>query len=81
MIDTKFSKSTLTDNQGKKQVKTGNLYQLHAYMTNMVASGDYPADLEGMLLYPETDGPVHLDFSVMGPPRARRDDQHGSAVG
>ena len=55
VIDTKFTKRTLTHNRERQQVNTGHLYQLHAYMTNMAESGDYPGALEGMLLYPETE--------------------------
>lgn len=66
VVDTKFTKRTLETNRGGRQVKTGHLYQLNAYMTNMAASGDYPGELEGMLIYPETEEPVHLDYRLLG---------------
>lgn len=67
VVDTKFAGRTLTLNEfGQKKVKTGHLFQLHAYMSNMVESGRYPADLEGMLLYPETDCPVDLQYLIQG---------------
>lgn len=66
VVDTKYTQKTLATGRHRKHVKTGHLYQLHAYMTNMAASGRYPGPVEGLLLYPETEGPVALDYRLQG---------------
>ena len=66
VVDTKFTEKTLESGRLRKHVKTGHLYQLHAYMTNMAASDRFAGPVEGMLLYPETEGPVQLDYRIHG---------------
>jgi len=63
IIDTKYSKNTLSD-RGK--VKSENLYQLFAYLKNVEVKGGVNETCEGMLLYPQIDQPLNLEYFIHG---------------
>lgn len=61
IIDTKYSKYTLSE-RGK--VKSENLYQLFAYLKNVEMKGGINEMCEGMLLYPQIDQPLDLEYHI-----------------
>ena len=69
VIDTKFSQTTLIKSYHSEteKVKTGNLYQMYAYLKNLeYHDGPGNENCEGMLLYPTVAEPVDLNFSLPG---------------
>lgn len=62
VIDTKYYASALTTptERRKETLISGNLYQMHAYLTSFAATGVFP--LTGILLYPKMDREIHLEF-------------------
>lgn len=66
VLDTKFKHTTLAASHGHAHIHTANLYQLYAYLKNMALMPDFRDDIEGFLLYPEVDGPVHVDLNIQG---------------
>ncbi len=63
IIDTKYSKNTLSD-RGK--VKSENLYQLFSYLKNVEIKGGVNESCEGMLLYPQIDKALELEYFIHG---------------
>ncbi len=55
IIDTKFYREALQKYYDREKVISANLYQIHAYMTNLMAYEQKPIDYEGILLYPTVD--------------------------
>ncbi|AWV91004.1 5-methylcytosine restriction system specificity protein McrC [Bradymonas sediminis] len=70
LIDTKFSKNTLQKGRFGESVKSGDLYQLFAYLKNFEATKSYEGELEGILLYPVVDQEYRLEYR-MGDHRVR----------
>jgi len=67
IIDTKYYSETLTSKyHGAPKVHAENLYQLHAYLSNMEHLGGADAEAEGLLLYPDCQGAVDLAFELRG---------------
>ena len=64
IIDTKFYKEALTLYHGNQKIKTQNLYQLYAYLNNDPDRHHY--QMEGILLYPEVDKPIDIDYNIQG---------------
>lgn len=66
IIDTKYSKETLSAYRGGETYESKHLYQLFAYLQNAESRGGSYEDAEGMLLYPTTE--LHIDdsFEVRG---------------
>ena len=60
ILDCKYYQDALTSYHERRQFKTGNLYQLHAYLTNKAQDRGWE-QVEGILLYP-TNG-YRLDHS------------------
>jgi len=65
VIDAKFYKDTFVSRFGTRpKVRSGHLYQLQSYLTNMERRSSQIAP-EGVLLYPSIDGEeVRLDFQL-----------------
>lgn len=57
VIDTKFYSKTASEYYGVEKFHASNLYQLHAYLTNLDKDSSNPRniDCDGMLLYPKVD--------------------------
>jgi len=70
IIDTKFSKNTLQKGPFGESVKSGDLYQIFAYLKNFEAPKDFKGAPEGMLLYPVIDEEYRLEYQ-MGDHRVR----------
>jgi 5-methylcytosine-specific restriction enzyme subunit McrC len=64
IIDTKYTPHILDERHGVRRVRSEHLYQLYAYLSNF--ESDRP--LRGLLLYPQADSRVRVDFSIMGYP-------------
>ncbi len=57
VIDAKFYRETLTSRLGgSPKIRSGHLYQIQSYLTNMEGSGGHDALAEGVLLYPSPAG-------------------------
>jgi 5-methylcytosine-specific restriction enzyme subunit McrC len=67
VIDTKFSSTTLGENQyGAMHFKSGNLYQIYAYLRTQEDMSDRHRNAAGMLLYPTTSGQLDESMLVQG---------------
>ena len=66
VIDTKYTKKTLESGRFGESIKTGNLYQIFAYLQNFAATKNYDGELEGMLLYPVVDEQHRLEYDIHG---------------
>lgn len=64
IVDTKYYRETLQTNFGKQSIRSENLYQLYAYLTNSAQAGSSSTPLEGILLYPTVGQDVDLDFRL-----------------
>jgi 5-methylcytosine-specific restriction enzyme subunit McrC len=63
VIDTKYYLEALSENFGKKKIRSDHLYQLYAYLKNCKSHGGPP---EGILLYPTTSQHLDLAFDMGG---------------
>ena len=66
IIDAKYYTSTMQTYYEKKTVKSGNLYQIFAYVKNKQAALERAGDgteVSGMLLYAATDEDIQPDFA------------------
>ena len=68
VIDTKFYSKTLRENRGSERAREDHLYQLLGYLHNMIRSGDFGSNLEGILLYPLAQQPVDARWNIHGFP-------------
>lgn len=66
ILDTKFYRRPLSHRWGSEKLRSGNLYQLLAYLENR--QGSYPAGPrhEGVLLYAATDRSFRVDVTLRG---------------
>lgn len=64
VIDAKFHKDVLSASHGVDKVKSGNLYQMLAYLQHTARGCGSPVD--GILLYPLTGSPIRLHYRLMG---------------
>jgi 5-methylcytosine-specific restriction enzyme subunit McrC len=63
VIDTKYYPEALSENYGKKRIRSDHLYQLYTYLKNCKSQGGPP---EGILLYPTTSQSFDLAFDMGG---------------
>lgn len=68
VIDTKFTEHVLEAYRGKLTLRSEHLYQLYSYLQNFSRRHEAPKTVEGMLLYPEVDQPIHVKVTVHGFP-------------
>jgi 5-methylcytosine-specific restriction enzyme subunit McrC len=54
IIDTKYYQEAMGLHYDKMKIRSANLYQLHAYLTNLEVKGAENTRCEGILLYPTT---------------------------
>ena len=67
VIDTKYSKSTLiSSHHGIEKIKSGDLYQLYAYLRTQEEQSSSHRDATGILLYPTTKHDIHEKMRVQG---------------
>jgi len=65
IIDCKFYHHALVQRFDKKKLSPGHLYQILAYVQNQSAVPGWGA-VEGLLLYPTTDGDFVFDYTIQG---------------
>jgi 5-methylcytosine-specific restriction enzyme subunit McrC len=63
VIDTKYYPQALSENYGKKRIRSDHLYQLYAYLKNCKSQSGPP---EGILLYPTTSQSLDIAFDMGG---------------
>lgn len=63
IIDCKYYREALVSHYESESVRSGHLYQLFAYLSNLSAR-ESPHQLEGVLLYPQTTKSLHLHFRL-----------------
>jgi 5-methylcytosine-specific restriction enzyme subunit McrC len=63
IIDTKYYPETLSENYGRKRIRSDHLYQLYAYLKNYKLQSHPP---EGILLYPTTSQSLDVAFDMGG---------------
>lgn len=61
IIDTKYYTKTMSSYQETQKMHSNNLYQIFTYVKNY--DKDYKGDVEGMLLYAQTDEIIKLNYS------------------
>jgi len=66
IIDTKYHKEAMQTNRGTEKLKSGNLYQLFAYLINSEAKGGVNKKCEGILLYPVVSDEHNYEYSIKG---------------
>ena len=66
IMDTKYYAEALGGRQGGGKLRSGNLYQLLAYLRNRQATRPIGPRHEGILLYPEVDAPLAADVQLEG---------------
>lgn len=64
IIDTKYYAKTLVSRNWTEveRIRTGHLYQIHAYITN----SDFTGETNGMLLYPTINKEIDAKFPIVG---------------
>jgi len=66
IIDTKFYRETLQNYMGSEKIHSGHLFQLSAYLDNVIVSEQQKENLEGILLYPTTGKQLNLKYDKRG---------------
>lgn len=66
IIDTKYYKEALQTHYDKQTIISANLYQIHAYLTNLEALGGVNAHCEGILLYPTVTQELNIQQKIKG---------------
>ncbi|GAK56982.1 McrC protein [Candidatus Vecturithrix granuli] len=66
IIDTKYYKEALQTHYDKQTIISSNLYQIHAYLTNLEALGGVNVHCEGILLYPTATQELNIQRKIKG---------------
>ncbi len=66
VMDAKFYKEALKGRGGAKKLRSGNLYQLLAYLRNREKTTDGGPKHDGILLYPVVDEVIKVDVKLEG---------------
>ncbi|KQZ87366.1 hypothetical protein ASD64_20025 [Mesorhizobium sp. Root157] len=66
IIDTKYYADALQERFGSRSFRSGNLYQLFAYLKNAEALGFEYEAVEGMLLYPAVRDSINSSYHIQG---------------
>ena len=66
IIDTKYYAQALQVHYQKESIHSGNLYQLHAYLTNISSDEGEQSKCEGILLYPTVEKELDLRYEIKG---------------
>ncbi len=65
ILDAKYYQETLQARYDRDTIISANLYQLHAYLSNLPPDEQYPP-CEGLLLYPTVQQDVNLVYDLKG---------------
>ena len=68
VLDTKYYVDSLTSFHGSEMVRSGNLYQLFAYLRNIQIAKAGKRQVEGILLYPTVSKSLDLRYVIHGHP-------------
>lgn len=66
IIDAKYYREILNNNQGSRKLRSANLYQMFAYLKSVEDNGGVNKQCEGILIYPTTDKKLSLQYKVSG---------------
>lgn len=66
VIDTKYTSPLQPGRFGTRKLKSGHLYQMHAYLQNRQGTQPKGPRHEGILLYPTVDEPSRVDVRLGG---------------
>lgn len=66
IIETKCYQNIFSTNYEKKELRSGHIYQLFAYLQNLEKKGGLNVNCEGILLYPMTDITISASYQMMG---------------
>ena len=64
IIDAKYHSDIFQRNRGKKRFKSGNIYQIYAYLKNLEKNGGNDSSATGMLLYPVVSEEVSHSYQL-----------------
>jgi 5-methylcytosine-specific restriction enzyme subunit McrC len=68
IIDAKYYTRTTLSYQGKEMLQPGNLYQIYSYTMNSAGTDPAALPVTGMLLYPQTNTPLDLEYKIENTP-------------
>ena len=68
VLDTKYYVDSLKSYHGSEMVRSGNLYQLFAYLRNIQIAKAGKRQVEGILLYPTVSKSLDLRYVIQGHP-------------
>ena len=66
VIDTKFYQEAFQQHYGKQTIRSGHLYQLSGYLSNLAGTDEKGVGFEGVLLYPTVNEEIHLAYELQG---------------
>lgn len=66
IIDTKYYSKTMSTYFGSESIHSSNLYQILAYLKNMEQRVGPDVEAEGLLLYPQVNRTISLDYTIQG---------------
>jgi len=66
ILDAKFHGEAFGGRGGAKKLKSGNLYQMLAYLRNREKTAPPGPEHDGILLYPVVDDPISVDIRLEG---------------
>lgn len=66
ILDAKYYQSPLTSHHGRARVRSGNLYQLFAYLQNRQGARPAGPRHDGILLYAAVGESFRIDVSIQG---------------
>lgn len=66
IIDTKYYREAMQQRGETEKIKSANLYQIFAYLKNMEAREGSDSRSEGMLLYPQVNESLRLEYQIAG---------------
>ncbi len=66
IIDTKYYAEALQEHRGVESFRSGNLYQLYAYLKHGEAADPTLSGVEGMLLYPQVGRSIAAKYDIQG---------------
>lgn len=66
IVDTKYYVKALQVHYQKESIYSANLYQLHAYLSNVVTEANKQPKCEGILLYPTVEKELDLKYEIKG---------------
>ena len=64
IIDTKYYVEALLNHYVKETIRSAHLYQLFAYLENIGKKGGINNNCDGILLYPQTDKEINLNYEI-----------------